>query len=84
MSEGLPRRLEDAGRFSLTVTIGPYRFKNSVTETGASVNMMPLSQVKKLGLLHMTPITMEIKMADGTSRKPVGKLLNILVLLKGS
>ena len=46
--------------------------------------MMPLSQAKKLGLLSMKPITMEIELADGTSRKPVGKLLNIHVKLNGS
>ena len=32
----------------------------------------------------MKPITMDIEMADGTSRKPIGKLLSIPVKLNGS
>ena len=46
MQEEFPRKLEDPGKFGLPITIGQFHYRNSLVDTGASINMMPVNQAK--------------------------------------
>ena len=46
---------------------------------GASINLIPLSMVKKLNLGELTPTTMSVPMADCSLTYPQGILEDVLV-----
>ena len=46
---------------------------------GASINLMPLSVVKRLSLRELTPTTMTLQMADITLAQPKGILEDVLI-----
>ncbi|KAL5758536.1 hypothetical protein ACOSP7_021147 [Xanthoceras sorbifolium] len=46
----LPPKLKDPGSFTIPCTIGNTKFGNALCDLGASINLMPFSVFKKLGL----------------------------------
>ncbi|GJS90819.1 zinc knuckle CX2CX4HX4C containing protein [Tanacetum coccineum] len=48
-------------------------------DIGASINIMPFSMYKRLGMRKLEPINMVIKMADNTKSIPKGILKNLLI-----
>ena len=48
-------------------------------DSGASINFIPLSVVKRLGLGKLTPTTMTLQMADRTLAQPEGILEDVLI-----
>ncbi|KAL1198674.1 hypothetical protein V5N11_002940 [Cardamine amara subsp. amara] len=79
-----PTKLTDPGRFALSCTIGDYLFKQSLVDTGDSVNMMPLSESQRLGLIFMQPTAISLTMAHGSTQRPLERLVNIPILVGGS
>ena len=64
-------------RFSCT--IGLLHFAKALCDLGASINLMPLSIYKKLGLGDPNPTAMRLLMADRTVKRPIGVLHDMLV-----
>ena len=60
----LLEKLRDLGSFTITCTIGEHNFKKALSNLGASINLMPLSLVKKLNLGELTTTTLSLKMDD--------------------
>nr|GEX70202.1 zinc knuckle CX2CX4HX4C [Tanacetum cinerariifolium] len=54
-------------------------FNNALADLGASINVMPLSMYKCLGIGKLEPINMVIKMADNTKCTPKGIVKNLLI-----
>ncbi|PHT34621.1 hypothetical protein CQW23_26421 [Capsicum baccatum] len=54
-------------------------FAKALCDLGASINLMPLSIYKKLGLGDPTPTNMRLMMADRSVKRPVGILNDVLV-----
>ena len=50
--------------------IGNYEFGRALCDSGASINLMPLSVVKRLSLGELTPTTMTLQMADMSMGQP--------------
>ena len=48
-------------------------------DSGASINLMPLSVVKRLSLGELTPTVMTLLMADITLAQPEGILEHVLI-----
>ena len=46
----LPQKLKDPGSFTIPCTIGDFHFEKALCHLGASINPMPLSIFRKLGL----------------------------------
>ena len=44
--------------------MGNYEFGRALCDSGASINLMPLSVVKRLSLRELTPTTMTLQMVD--------------------
>ena len=51
----------------------------ALCDLGASINLMPLSIYKKLGLGDPKPTAMRLLMVDRTVKRPIGILHDVLV-----
>ena len=60
----LPAKMKDPGSFTIPCTIWKYEFKKALCDTGANINLMPLSVVQRLSFGEVTPIGITLKMVD--------------------
>ena len=60
----LPPKLKDPGSFHIPCTIGTCNFDKALCDLGVSVNLMPLSMFKNLGLGEAKPTTISLQLAD--------------------
>ncbi|PHT42257.1 Polygalacturonase [Capsicum baccatum] len=60
----LVQKKADPGAFTIPCTIGSLDFAKALCDWGASINLMPLSIYRKLGLGDPTPTNMRLMMAD--------------------
>ena len=75
----LPEKMKDPGSFTIPCVIGEFEFQKALCDSGASINLMPLSVAKKLSLGELTPTTVTLQMADITMEKPEGFIEDVLV-----
>ena len=75
----LPAKMKDPGSFTIPYSIGKYEFKKALCDSGASINLMPLSVVQRLSLGELTPTTIILHMADRSMAQPEGVLEDVLV-----
>ncbi|XP_068662900.1 uncharacterized protein [Aristolochia californica] len=73
-----PKKLKDPGSFTLPCTIGNSFFDKVLCDLGASINLMPLSVFKKLGLGEMKQI-ISLQLADRSIKYPRGIMEDVLV-----
>ena len=71
----LPPKLKDLGSF----TIGDFNFDKVLCDLGASINLMPLSIFRKLGLGEVKPTTVSLQLADRSIKHPRGIIEDVLV-----
>ena len=64
LQKKLPPKLKDPGSFCIPCTIGQCNFERALCDLGASVNLMPLSVYRKLGLGEVKPTTVSLLLAD--------------------
>ena len=85
------KRKLDEGVVSLSSTcsvviqknlLGNFEFGKALCDSGASINLMPLSVVKRLRLGELTPTTMTHQMADRTIAQPEGILEDVLIKVR--
>ena len=81
-TRSLVQKKEDPGVFTIPCTIGSLHFVKALCDLGESINFMPLSIFKKLGLGDPKPTAMRLLMADRTVKKPIGILHDVLVKLE--
>ncbi|KAG7636085.1 hypothetical protein ISN45_At02g006800 [Arabidopsis thaliana x Arabidopsis arenosa] len=74
-------KLEDPGSFTLPCSIRQLTFNNCLCDLGASVSLMPLSVVKKLGFVQNKPCDLTLILADRTSKRPFGLLEDVPVMI---
>ena len=55
LQKKLPPKLKNLGSFYISYTISQCNFERALCDLGASVNLMPLSIYKKLGLTKAEP-----------------------------
>ena len=60
LQQKLPPKLKDPGSFTIPCTIGNLSFDKYLCDLGASINLMPLSIFKKLGLPDPKPTYMSL------------------------
>ncbi|GKA45233.1 reverse transcriptase domain-containing protein [Tanacetum coccineum] len=75
----LPEKLGDPGRFLIPCDFGEFDNHLALADLGASINLMPLSIWKKLGLPDLTSTRMVLELADRTISKPLGIAKNVFV-----
>ena len=72
IQKSLPMKMQDLSNFTIPCTIGNYEFRIALCDSRASINLMPLSVVKRLSLGELTPTTMTLQMANRTMAQPEG------------
>ncbi|XP_061353269.1 uncharacterized protein LOC133298044, partial [Gastrolobium bilobum] len=75
----LPTKVKDLGSFSIPCTIGKVEVDNVLCDLGASINVMPLSMIKKLGITEVKPTRTIVQLADRSSKQAYGIIEDILV-----
>ena len=55
IQRSLPKKMKDLGSFTIPCSIGKYEFKKALCDSGASINLMPLSVVHRLCLGELLP-----------------------------
>ncbi|XP_070010214.1 uncharacterized protein [Nicotiana sylvestris] len=72
-------KLEDPGTFTIPCTFGSVEFTKALCDLGTSINLMPYSVFKTLGIEKPRPTSMRLQMADRTMKRPLGVIENVLV-----
>ena len=75
----LPEKMKDPGSFTIPCTIEGFEIQKALCDSGASINLMPLSVARRLSLGDLTPTTVTLQMADRTMAKPEGVIEDVLV-----
>ncbi|XP_037491619.1 uncharacterized protein LOC105629545 [Jatropha curcas] len=76
----LPTELKDPGSFIIPCKLGKVDFPRCLCDLGTSINLMPLSLFKKLGLEDEVKRTnMVLQLADQTIKRPYGIIEDVLV-----
>ena len=71
--------MQDPDNFTIPCTIGNYEFGRALCDFSVSINLMPLSVVKKLRLGELTPTTMTLQMVDKFMVQPEGILEDVMI-----
>ncbi|XP_070050904.1 uncharacterized protein [Nicotiana tomentosiformis] len=75
----IAEKLSDPGSFTIPCTIGNYAFAKALYDLGASINLMPLTIYKRLGIGRARPTSMLLQLANRTVKRPSGILDDVLV-----
>ncbi|KAI3510680.1 hypothetical protein L1887_17812 [Cichorium endivia] len=75
----LPPKLKDPGSFTIPINIGDSKFGKALCDLGASINLMPLSIFRKLGLAEPSPTRVTLQLADRSIKYPYGIIEDVLV-----
>ncbi|XP_009786338.1 uncharacterized protein LOC107801156 [Nicotiana tabacum] len=77
----IPQNCGDLGSFNIPCSLGSEKFDKSLCDSGAFINLMPLSMFKKLegGLEVIKSVPMSLQLADQTTIFPEGIIDDILV-----
>ena len=73
--------MKDPGSFTIPCSIRKYEFKKALCDSGASINLMPLSVVQRLSLGELTPTAITLQMVDRSMAQPKGVLEDVVVKL---
>ncbi|XP_070049116.1 uncharacterized protein [Nicotiana tomentosiformis] len=79
VSRPIAKKLSDPGSFTIPCTIGNYAIAKALCDLGASINMMPFSIYKMLGIGRARSTSMLLQLATRTVKKPSGILDDVLV-----
>ena len=60
IQKSLPEKMQDPGSFTIPCKIGNSDMRKVLCNFGASINLMPLSVVKRLSLGDLTPTAMTL------------------------
>ena len=77
IQQKLPAKMKDPGSFIIPCSIGKYEFKKALCDSGASINLMPLSVVQRLSLRELTPTAITLQMDDRSMTQPEGVLVKV-------
>ncbi|XP_016740121.1 uncharacterized protein [Gossypium hirsutum] len=79
LTNKLPLILKDLGSFTIPCSIGNHYLGKDLWDLGDSINLMPLSTFRKLGIGHVKSTTVTLQLVDQSLAQPEGKIKDILV-----
>ena len=82
IQKSLPKKIQDLGSFIIPCKIRDSDMGKALCNSRASINLMPLSVVKRLNLGELTPTTITLQMADRTLAQPKGILEDVLIKVR--
>ena len=75
----LPPKLKDPGSFTVPCAFGDTIFERALCDLGASINLMPLSIYRRLGLGEVKAASLTLQMADRSLKHPRGVVEDVLI-----
>nr|XP_016464095.1 PREDICTED: uncharacterized protein LOC107787090 [Nicotiana tabacum] len=75
----LLQKFGDIGSFTIPCTLGGVYFEKALCDSGASINLMPLSIFRKLDLGEMKDISVSLQFADQSTKKPKRIIENVFI-----
>ncbi|XP_016206578.1 uncharacterized protein LOC107646950 [Arachis ipaensis] len=75
----LPRKRKDPGSFHIPCTIGNMIIERAFCDHGASINLLPLSLMKKLQIHELKSTQIALQMAEKSIKQALGLVENVLV-----
>ncbi|KAK9010440.1 hypothetical protein V6N11_036949 [Hibiscus sabdariffa] len=79
LKDMVPAKKTDPGSFTIECFIGHNYPTKALCDPGASINLMPISVFRKLGIGEAKPTTVMLQLADHSYVQPEGKIEDILV-----
>ncbi|XP_017620912.1 uncharacterized protein LOC108465108 [Gossypium arboreum] len=79
LTNELPPKMKDPRSFTIPCSINNHYLGKALYGLRASINLMPLSSFKKLGIGPIKPTTMTLQLADRSLAQPEGKIKDVLV-----
>ena len=70
IQQKLPAKMKDPGSFTIPCSIGKCEFKKALCDSGATINLTPLSLVQRLNLGEQRPTTITLKMTYRSMAQP--------------
>ncbi|XP_025616920.1 uncharacterized protein [Arachis hypogaea] len=71
--------MPNLGSFLIPSTIGTITFEKALCDFGSSINQMPLSVIRMLGIQEAQPTRIALQMADKSRKQVYGLVENVLV-----
>ncbi|GJV53234.1 reverse transcriptase domain-containing protein [Tanacetum coccineum] len=75
----VPEKLDDPGKFLIPCILQYLKVYNSLADSRASINLMPLSIFKKLGIKPLKPTRMTLELANRSVIFPMGIAEDVIV-----
>ncbi|XP_070046716.1 uncharacterized protein [Nicotiana tomentosiformis] len=79
MVHSMAPNLEDPGAFTIPCTIGSADFAKALCDLWPSINLMPYSVFKMLGIGQSRLTSMRLQMADRTMKRPLDIIDDVLI-----
>ncbi|XP_052734076.1 uncharacterized protein LOC128196627 [Vigna angularis] len=79
MQKTLPPKFKDPGSFNIPCTIRNHDIGKTLVDLGASINLMPLFMLKKIGGLEVKPTRMILQMVDKSIKHPYGAVEDVVI-----
>ena len=74
-----PMKYKDPGCSTISINIGDTCVEKSLIDLGASVNLLPFSMYKQLGLGELKPTTITLSLTDRSIKIPKGIVEDVLI-----
>ena len=74
-----PVKYKDPGCLTILVNIGGISVEKALLDLGASVNLLPYSMYKQLGLGELKPTSITLSLADRSIKIPKGTIEDVLI-----
>ena len=75
----IPHKSCDLGSFTLPISVGNLYVGKALLDLGASINLIPLSMLKKIGEMDVRPTRMTLQLADRSIKHPYGVVEDLLI-----
>ncbi|GJY21104.1 reverse transcriptase domain-containing protein [Tanacetum coccineum] len=79
----VPEKLEDPGKFIIPCALQELDRTSALADSGSSINLLPHSIYKKLGLEALTPTRMTLELANRSITHPMGIAEDVVVRVDG-
>ena len=79
IQKAIPHKSCDPGSFTLPITVRNLYVGKTLLDLGASINLIPLSMLRRIGEVEVRPTRMTLQLADRSIKRPYDIVEDLLV-----